>query len=179
MCFGPFDYSTKLSVKRAKLVQCKSLFHEGVSEFFATNAPDPPHWTLNSCFGAFRTRWVHLGPFRYLTKLVSNRSKLGQLMQKFVPWSRIGIFHNECTRSTPLYPKLMLWCVSYILDVFWTIWLHHETQCKMGQTGAMQKFVPRSRAGIYVLNAPDPPHWTMKSCTKFSQRMHPIDPIVP
>ena len=24
-------------------------------EDFATKAPDPPHWTLNSCFGAFRT----------------------------------------------------------------------------------------------------------------------------
>src|SRR6185312_5998266 len=24
-------------------------------EHFATKAPDPPHWTLNSCFGAFRT----------------------------------------------------------------------------------------------------------------------------
>ena len=27
---------------------CKSLCHEAVSEFFATNAPDPPHWTLTS-----------------------------------------------------------------------------------------------------------------------------------
>src|SRR6185437_8137482 len=24
-------------------------------EHFATKAPDPPHWTLNSCFGAFRS----------------------------------------------------------------------------------------------------------------------------
>ena len=24
-------------------------------ELFATKAPDPPHWTLNSCFGPFRT----------------------------------------------------------------------------------------------------------------------------
>src|SRR6185503_16744327 len=24
-------------------------------EHFTTKAPDPPHWTLNSCFGAFRT----------------------------------------------------------------------------------------------------------------------------
>ena len=26
---------------------CKSLCHEVASDFFATNAPDPPHWTLN------------------------------------------------------------------------------------------------------------------------------------
>ena len=27
--------------------KCKSSCHEVASEFFATNAPDPPHWTLN------------------------------------------------------------------------------------------------------------------------------------
>ena len=29
--------------------------------FFATNPPDPPYWTLNSCFGVFHSVWVHLG----------------------------------------------------------------------------------------------------------------------
>jgi hypothetical protein len=72
-----------------------------------------------------------------------------QLMQKFVPWSRVWLFHNERTRSTPVYPKLMLWCVLYILDVLWTISLQHETRCKTGQTGAMQKFVPRRCVGIF------------------------------
>ena len=52
--------------------KCKSLCHEVASEFFATNAPDPPRWTLNSCFVAFRTIWVHLGLFGCLTKLVQN-----------------------------------------------------------------------------------------------------------
>ena len=33
----------------------KSLCHEVSSEFFTTNAPNPPHWTLNSCFGAFHS----------------------------------------------------------------------------------------------------------------------------
>ena len=36
-------------------------------------------------------------------------------MQKFVPRSRVGIFRNERTLSTPLDPKLMFWCVSYYL----------------------------------------------------------------
>ena len=49
------------------------------------NAPDPPHWTLNSCFGASRTIWVHLAMFRYYTKLGAKRVELVQLMQKFVP----------------------------------------------------------------------------------------------
>ena len=75
-------------------------------EFFVTKAPDPLHWTLNSCFGAFHTIWVHLGPLGCLTKLGAKRA---ELMQKFVPRSRIGIFRNESTRSTSLDPKLMLW----------------------------------------------------------------------
>ena len=40
-------------------------------------------------------------------KLDVKQSELVQLKQKFVPRSRIGIFHNERTRSTPLDPKLM------------------------------------------------------------------------
>ena len=57
-------------------------------------------------------------------------------MQNFVPRSRIGIFHNERTRSTPLYPKLMFWCVSYHLGAFGTIRLPYETRGKMGRTNA-------------------------------------------
>ena len=69
-------------------------------------ALDPLHWTLNSCFGAFRTNLVHLGLFGCLTKL---EAKWAELVQKFVPRSRIGIFRNERTRSIPLDPKLMFW----------------------------------------------------------------------
>ena len=36
---------------------CKMSCHEVASEFFAMNAPDPPHWTLNSCFGVFVQFW--------------------------------------------------------------------------------------------------------------------------
>ena len=70
------------------------------------NAPDPPHWTLNKCFGDFRTIWVHSGPFGCLTKLGAKRV---ELLQKFVLGSGFGIFHNERTRSTPLDRKLMIW----------------------------------------------------------------------
>ena len=55
------------------------------------NTPDPPHWTLNYRFAAFRTIWVHLGLFGCLTKLGAKRA---ELVQKFVPRSRMGIFHN-------------------------------------------------------------------------------------
>ena len=105
---GLFGCLTKLGAKRAK--KCKSSCHEVASEFFATSAPDTPLSTLNSCFGGFRTIWVHLGPFGCLTELGAKRAELGQ---KFVPRSHIGIFRNERTRSTPFNPKLMFWCISY------------------------------------------------------------------
>ena len=76
------------------------------------NTPDPPHWTINYRFAAFCTIWVHLGLFGCLTKLGAKRAKL---VQKFVPRSCIGIFRNECTRSTPLDPKLMFWCILFYL----------------------------------------------------------------
>jgi len=44
-------------------------------------------------------------------KLGANQAELLQLMQKFVQQSRVEIFRNEGTRSIPLDPKLMLWCV--------------------------------------------------------------------
>jgi hypothetical protein len=54
--FGPFHYCTKVDAKLAELVPLTRKFAKKVaSEFFATNASDPLHWTQNSCFGAFRT----------------------------------------------------------------------------------------------------------------------------
>jgi hypothetical protein len=141
---------------------CKSSCHEGVTEFFATNAPDPPHLTLNSCSGAFCTVWEHLGPFCFLMKLGSIRAELVQLMQNFVPRNRVEIFRNERTRSTPLDPKLMFGCVSYSLGAFGTVLLPYETHSKMGRIGAINAKV---RA--------------MKSCMNFLHRTHPITPLYP
>ena len=87
---------------------------------------------------------MHLGPYGCLTKLGAKRA---ELVQKFVPRSRVGIFSNERTRSTPMDPKLTFWCVSYYLGAFGTVWLPFETRCKTGRT--MQKFVPRTCVGIF------------------------------
>ena len=76
---------------------------------------------------------MHLGPLGCLTKLGAKRA---EIMQKFVPRSRIGIFRNECTRSTPLDPKLIFWCISYRLGAFATIRLPYKTRGKTFQTGA-------------------------------------------
>ena len=85
-----------------------------MSEVFATNAPNPPHWTPNSTFVTFRSVWVHLGPFRYCMKLGAKWAELVQLMQNFMPRSHVGIFHNE----PPLDPKLMFSEVSLCLGAF-------------------------------------------------------------
>ena len=54
--------------------------------------------------------------------------KWAEVLQKFVPRSRIGMFHKEHTRSTPLDPKLTFWCVSYYLGAFGTVWLPYKTR---------------------------------------------------
>ena len=79
-----------------------------------------------------------------LTKLGAKRA---ELVQTFVPGSRVGIFHNELSRSTPLDHKLMFWCVH-------TIWMHSEpfgclTKLGAKQAELVQKFVPQSRVGIF------------------------------
>jgi hypothetical protein len=50
---------------------------------------------------------MFFGPFDYSTTLGAKWAKLVQLMQKFVPERRVGIFRNECTRSTPFDLKLL------------------------------------------------------------------------
>ena len=84
--------------------------------------------------GAFRTLWL---PYE-------NRCKTGRT-SAFVPQSRVGIFCNERTRSNPLVPKLIFWCVLYNLD-------SGPFGClpTLGAKWAelVQKFVPRSHVGI-------------------------------
>ena len=75
----------------------------------------------------------HLGPLGFVTKL---RAKRSELVQKFVPRSRVGVFRDERTRFTPLEPKLMFWCVSYHLDAFGTVRLPYETRGKMFRTSS-------------------------------------------
>ena len=115
-----------------------------MSEFFAKNAPDPHHWTLNSCFGLFLSTWVHLGLFRYCTKLGAKWTNLLHLMQKFMPQSLIRISRNGRSRSTQWDPKLMFSCISFCLGAFGTIMLLHKLDAKHSKlVQLIQKFVPR------------------------------------
>ena len=121
-------------------------------EFFARNAHDPNHWSLISSFGAFLPVWVHLEWFRYYTKLEAKQDNLVQLMQQFVPRCFVRIFCNECSRSTPLDPKLM-----FCFVLFLSVWGHLEPfrycmklaakRAKLVQV--MQKFVQRCLVRIF------------------------------
>jgi hypothetical protein len=64
------------------------------------------------------------------------RSKTGRTSAKGLPQSRVGIFRNGRTRSTPLDPKLTFWCISYYLCAFVTVWLPYQTRCKTGRSTA-------------------------------------------
>ena len=151
---GMFGSLTKLGEKQAELVQKfvprsrVGIFHNKHTQ----STPCDPKLT----FWCVRTIWGHSEPFGYLTKLSAKRA---ELVQKFVPRSRVKIFCNEGTRATPLDPKLMFWYISYYLSAFGTILLRYETQCKSGQTSAKVR--------------------ATKSRRNFSQRRHPIQPIGP
>jgi len=65
-------------------------------------------------------------------------------MQKFVQRCLVRIFYNKHSRSTPLDPRLIFWCVSFRLGAFETILLFHETRCKWANlVQLMQEFVPK------------------------------------
>ena len=65
--------------------------------FFAMNAPDTHQGTQNSCFVTFRNVWVHFGSFHYCNKLGAKWAELVQIMQKFMPRSRVRTFRYELT----------------------------------------------------------------------------------
>ena len=111
-------------------------------------------WCVSYRLGVFATIWLP-------SKLGAQHS---ELVQKFVPRSRVGIFRNESTRSTPWDRKLMFWCISYHLDPFGTVRLPYETQGKTGRTSAKVRATKSSRI-FFTTNAPDPPHWT-RNATK-------------
>ena len=124
------------------------------------NTIDPHLSSLNSYIGAFHTVWLHLRPFRYGMIVSAKRAEILQLMQKYVPRSRVGIFHNDSSQPTAIDPNLMFWCVLYHLGAFGIVSLLHETQYKTGRTSAINAKVRAT-----------------KSRLKFSQRAHPVHTI--
>ena len=151
---GPFGCLTKLGAKRAELVQkFEPRSRVGIfrNEGTGSTPLDPKliFWCVSYYLGAFGTVC--------LTKLDAKRA---ELVQKFVPRSRVGIFCNERTQSTSLDPKLMFLCVSDHLGAFGAIWLPYETWCKTGRTSTKVR-ATKSRRIFFTTNTPDPPHWTL------------------
>ena len=152
---GPFGCLTKLGAKRAELVR-KFVPRSRVRIFCNECTRSTPLDPKLTFWCVFHTIWVHSGPFGSLTKL---GAKQAELVQMFVPRSRVRTFRNEHTQSTPFGNKLTFWCILYHLGAFGTVWLPYETRCKTGRTSA------KARA--------------TKSRQNFSQRTIPIHPIWP
>src|SRR6185437_4101452 len=123
---GPFVWLTKLSAKHVELVQkfvpgsCVGIFRNERTRSTPL-VPKLTFWCVSY--------YLDSGPFGCLPTL---GAKWAELVQEFVPRSRIGSFRNERT----LGPKLTFWCVSYYLGAFGTVWLPFETRCKTGRTSA-------------------------------------------
>ena len=149
---GLFSCLKKLNAKRAEQVQ-KFVPRSRIGIYRNKSTQSTPLDPI-MMFWCVRTIWVHSGLFGCLPKL---GAKQAELVQKFVPRSGIGIFRNECTRSTPLDPKLTFWSVSYYLGAFGTVWLPYETRCKTCRTSAKVR--------------------ATKSRRIFLQQMHPIHPM--
>jgi len=151
---GPFGCLTEFGAKRAELVQ-KFVPRSRVGIFCKERTRSTPldpkltFWCVSYYSGAF-------GTVGCLTELDAKRA---EQVQKFVPRSRVIIFRNESSRSTPLDTKLMFWCVLYYFGAFGTVWLPYGTRCKTGRTNANVR--------------------ATKSLRNFSQRTHPILPIGP
>ena len=107
--------------------------HDVASEFFRNehirSTPMDPKlmfWCVSYYLGAFGTAWL---PYE-------TRCKTGRTSAKVRGTKLRRTFRNERTRSTPLDPKLMFWCVSYYLCAFVTVWLPYKTRCKTGRCSA-------------------------------------------
>ena len=142
MHLGPFGCLTKLVAKRTELVQkfvLRSRVGFFVDERTQSTILDPKltFWCISCYLGAFGTVWLP-----YETRCKTGRSSANVRATK----SRRTL-RNECTRSTPLDPKLMFWCVSMICVHSGPFGFLTKVVAK--RTELVQKSVLRSRVGIF------------------------------
>ena len=89
----PYETRCKTGRSSAEVRATKS--HRNFS-----HAPEIPHRNLNSRFGAFRTIWVHSGPFGCLTKLGQNGRTCAKVRATKSRWN----FSQRTHRIHPIGP---------------------------------------------------------------------------
>ena len=112
-------YDTRFKTGRTVAINAKVRATKVRFNFFATNPPDPHHLILNSCFGAFLSVWVHLGPFRYCMKLGAKRAKCGAITAKV---HATKSHQNFSQRMHPIHPIGQNTHVLMRFVVFGCIW---------------------------------------------------------
>ena len=134
---------------------CKSSCHEVASEFFATKAHDPPHWTLNSCFGAFIQIWCNWDRLVDFSNLVQNGPN----------WCKTSCHEVASEFFAMNAPDPPNWTLNSCFGAFvqfWCIW-----DCLVDLRNSVQ----------------NGPNWCKSSCHEvalnYSQWTHPIHPIGP
>ena len=100
--------------------------------------------TPNSCFGAFHTIWVHLGPLGCLTKLGAKRAERAKV--------RATKSRQNFSRRT--HSIHSIGPLNSCFGAFCTIWVFLRPFCCLTKLGVkrselVQKFVPRTRVGIF------------------------------
>ena len=139
---------------------CKRLCREVASEFFAMNAPGPPHWTINWCFGALHTIWVHLGLFGCVTKI---GAKMGRTSAKVRTTKSHQNFSQRAYRVHPIRPQtdvlvhfVLFGCILGHLVALRNSVQNGPNKCKSSCHEVVSEF--------FATNMPNPPHWTLNWC---------------
>jgi hypothetical protein len=106
-CLEPFHYCRKVDAKLAQPVPLSHKFAKKKSRLNFLQRTHPIH-----SIGPKTHVSGRFGPFRYCMEVDAKLAELAPLTHKFAKRSCVQISRNERTRSTPLDPKLMFWCVS-------------------------------------------------------------------
>jgi hypothetical protein len=128
----------KVDAKLAELCHYRtSSLNKVASEFFATNAPDPLHLTLNSCFGALRA----------VSLIHESRYKTGR--------TRDIIAQVRLTKSRPNFSQRMhlvhsIGPKTHVLGRFGPFRYYMKVVVKLAELVPLShKFAKQSRIGIF------------------------------
>ena len=154
----PFGCVTKLSAKRAKLMQ-KFVTRSRVGIFSNKRNRSTPldsklmFWCVMYYLDAFGTVWLP-----YKTRCKTGRSGAKVRAMK--------LCRNFSQQTLPIHPIGPIPHVSLCFVLFGCIWdslLHYNTQFKTGQTWCKSS-CDEVASEFFATNSPDPPNWNLNSC---------------